>query len=247
MIDLHCHLLPGIDDGPDTLEQALELAQIAVSNGIQSCVVTPHVHPGRYENTAQSIAIEVEKFRDALAEANIGLNIAAAGEVRLSAEILDMFAQQQLPFLGEWQGQQVMLLELPHSHVPPGSDKLVKWLMDRGIRPMIAHPERNKGMMRELDQIKPFVELGCLFQLTAGSVAGSFGPAAELVAQHILEMGVVTILASDAHNAKHRPPNLEPGRRVVERLLGESASWDLVKNNPGDISKSNFSPLVTPV
>ena len=247
MIDLHCHLLPGIDDGPDTLEQALELAQIAVSNGIQSCVVTPHVHPGRYENNAQSIASEVEKFRDALAEANIDLNIAAAGEVRLSAEILDMFAQQQLPFLGEWQGQQVMLLELPHSHVPPGSDKLVKWLMDRGIRPMIAHPERNKGMMRELDQIKPFVELGCLFQLTAGSVAGSFGPAAELVAQHILEMGVVTILASDAHNAKHRPPNLEPGRRVVERLLGESVSWDMVKNNPGDISKSKFSPLVTPV
>ena len=247
MIDLHCHLLPGIDDGPDTLEQALELAQIAVSNGIQSAVVTPHVHPGRYENTAQSIAIEVEKFRDALAEANIDLNIAAAGEVRLSAEILAMFAQQQLPFLGEWQGQQVMLLELPHSHVPPGSDKLVKWLMDRGIRPMIAHPERNKGMMRELDQIKPFVELGCLFQLTAGSVAGSLGPAAELVAQHILEMGVVTILASDAHNAKHRPPNLEPGRRVVERLLGESVSWDMVKNNPGDISKSKFSLLVTPV
>lgn len=240
MIDLHCHLLPGIDDGPDTLEQALQLAQIAVTNGIQAAVVTPHVHPGRYENNAQSIAKDFDNFKRALLEAKIPLQVAAAGEVRLSAEILEMVAQQQIPFLGEWEGQQVMLLELPHSHVPPGSDKLVKWLMGRGICPMIAHPERNKGIMRELDQIKPFVELGCLFQLTSGSVAGSFGPAAELTAQHILEMGVVTILASDAHNVKHRPPDIEPGRRVVERLLGESVSWDMVVNNPGEIVKGRF-------
>jgi len=213
MIDLHCHLLPGIDDGPDTLEQALELARIAVANGITHAVVTPHIHPGRYENDAASIQQHLADYRAALVAEGIPLKLGFAGEVRLGAAVLMMVQQGQIPFYGEYEGKQVFLLELPHSHVPPGSDKLVKWLLDQNILPMIAHPERNKEIMRRLDKITPFVEMGCLFQLTASSVAGLFGEPALDTARALLEKGCVTILASDAHNAQHRPmPDNKPKR-----------------------------------
>jgi len=118
MIDLHCHLLPGIDDGPDTLEQALELARIAVANGITHSVVTPHIHPGRYENDAASIQQNLADYRAALVAEGIPLKLGFAGEVRLGAEVLMMVQQGQIPFYGEYEGKQVFLLELPHSHVP---------------------------------------------------------------------------------------------------------------------------------
>jgi len=241
MIDLHCHLLPGIDDGPDTLEDALALARLAVANGITHATVTPHVHPGRYENTAVSIAGVFREYVAALKAECIALELGMAGEVRISPEILPMVEQGLIPFLGEWQGKKVLLLELPHSHVPPGSDKLVQWLLDRHIQPMIAHPERNKDVMRNLDKITPFVELGCLFQLTAMSVAGRFGEAAEGRARDLLEMGVVTIIASDAHNTNHRPPDLEPGRAAAAAIVGEEESWQLVRDRPRLIAHRLFA------
>ncbi len=243
MIDLHCHLLPGIDDGPDTLEQALELARIAVANGITHSVLTPHIHPGRYENDAASIQAELKTFRAALETENIPLQLGFAGEVRLSAEIPMMIEQGQIPFYGELDGYHVFLLELPHSHVPPGSDKLVEWLLQRRIRPMIAHPERNKDIMRKPDKIQPFIELDCLFQLTAGSVAGDFGEAAQNTARLILETGKVSVLASDAHNALHRPPRLDHGRDAAAEIVGSDAAHELVFDRPRQLIQNQFADL----
>lgn len=243
MIDLHCHLLPGIDDGPDTLEQALELARIAVANGITHSVVTPHVHPGRYENDSASVERALATFRGALQAAGIPLQLGYAGEVRLSVEVLAMVEQERVPFYGEVDGYRVMLLELPHSHVPPGSDALVGWLLDRRIRPMIAHPERNKDVMRSLDKLQPFIEAGCLFQVTAGSVAGLFGDYALRVACAMLEAGHVTLLASDAHNRDFRPPRLDHGRDAAARLIGEKAARRLVYDSPRALVTSQFPDL----
>ncbi len=235
MIDLHCHLLPGIDDGPVTLDEALALARTAVANGIRKSVVTPHIQPGMYDNERENIAVSVESFRKAVNEAGIPLEIGMAAEVRIGAEILGMVAEERIPYLGSWQGQKVLLLELPHSHIPPGSDKLVKWLLDRGIRPMIAHPERNKDIIRDFNRIAPFVQLGCLFQITAGSVAGDFGPYARERAEQFLHNGWVTILASDAHNLGARPPRLDHGRDAAARIVGEEAAWGMVREVPEKI------------
>lgn len=243
MIDLHCHLLPGIDDGPDTLEQALELARIAVANGITHSVVTPHVHPGRYENDAASVQQSLTAYRSALAQAGIPLQLGFAGEVRLSVEVLAMVEQNRVPFYGEVDGYRIMLLELPHSHVPPGSDALVGWLLDRKIRPMIAHPERNKDVMRSLDKLQPFIDAECLFQVTAGSVAGLFGDYALRVACALLEAGHVTVLASDAHNRDFRPPRLDHGRDAAARLIGEKAARRLVYDTPRTLVTTQFPDL----
>lgn len=235
MIDLHSHLLPGVDDGAPDLHTALELARMAVSDGIDHMVLTPHIHPGRYENLLSNLTGHYSQFRAALAEADLSLRISLAGEVRLSAEVLPLLADEELPFLGRWEGKQVMLLELPHSHVPPGSDKLVSWLQARDILPMIAHPERNKGIMERLDRIKPFVEQGCLFQLTAMSVTGDFGEQAYIRAHEMLEQGWATVVASDAHNLAHRPPCLSAAYHKITATYGEALARQLFTSHPAKI------------
>ena len=243
MIDLHCHLLPGIDDGPATMEQSLELARLAVSNGITHSIVTPHIHPGRYENDAASIQACVAEFKAAIATNNIPLQLGFAGEVRLSAEVLMMVERQQIPFYGELDGYKIFLLELPHSHVPPGSDKLVQWLLDRKLRPMIAHPERNKDIMRKFDKVQPFIELGCLFQLTAGSIAGAFGAPAQASSRLMLETGKVTVIASDAHNLGARPPRLDHGRDAAAEIVGNELAAGMVQSTPAKLVAGQFADL----
>lgn len=241
MIDIHCHLLPAIDDGARDLDEALELCTLAVANGITHAVVTPHIHPGRWDNDRDSIAAVYAALSAALEQRAIPLALGMAAEVRISPEVVSMLPERRIPFLGQHEGKPVVLLELPHSHVPPGSDRLVEWMLRQDILPMIAHPERNKDVMRDLGKIEPFVALGCLMQLTAGSVAGRFGEGAERRAHEILERGWATVLASDAHNAKHRPPELEPGVAAAARIVGEAEARRLVSDAPLEIVAAQFA------
>lgn len=240
MIDLHSHLLPGIDDGAPDLETALELARVAVQDGITHMVCTPHIHPGRYDNTPASITAARDSLVAGLKAENISLHIAAAAEVRFGMELMLGIGQGQIPFLGEWQGKKVLLLELPHGEVPFGAERLTAWLLQRNIVPMIAHPERNKGIMRSPSKLKPFIQQGCLLQVTASSVSGRFGPAAQEIAHALLEEGVVTILASDAHNLDYRPPILSEGFEHAAELIGESQAELLVRHRPWQIAQSHF-------
>jgi len=232
MIDLHCHLLPGIDDGPETLDQAIALARHAVKSGITYAVVTPHVHVGRYKNDRPSIRGELVAFQAQLDRRNIPLRLGFGGEVRIGPEIMELVAENRIPFLGEKEGYKIILLEFPHGHVPVGSDKFATWLLKNKIRPLIAHPERNRQIMDDVNRLTPFVTMGCMLQVTAGSVAGLFGEHARRRAVDLLERGWVTILASDAHNLEHRPPELEPGRIAAAKVVGELESWKLVRETP---------------
>lgn len=240
MIDLHNHLLPGIDDGAPDLETALALARLAVADGTTHLVCTPHIHPGRYDNTPATIDAALLQLRDGLARHGIALAVAAAAEVRFGIELMVGIAQGSIPFLGQWQGKQVLLLEFPHGEVPFGAERLTAWLLQRGIVPMLAHPERNKGLMRTPGRLKAFLEQGCLLQVTAASVAGRFGPAAQALAHDLLEQDVVTILASDAHNLEHRPPLLSEGLQHAARLVGERRADALVRHNPWEIARQHF-------
>jgi protein-tyrosine phosphatase len=235
VIDLHCHLLPGIDDGPEDLATALSLARHAVAAGIVTSVVTPHMHPGRYDNRADNIRNAAQQFQQVLDAEGISLRILCAAEVRLDHEILSWVGEEHIPYLGHWRGERVMLLEFPHSHIPVGADKLVTWLLKQGIRPMIAHPERNKDILRSTDKLIPFVRMGCLLQVTAGAVAGAFGEYAQARAADLLARGWVTVLASDAHNMDARPPELEPGRIAAAKIVGEDESWKMVRYRPAEI------------
>jgi len=240
MIDLHNHLLPGIDDGSPDLETSLALARLAVQDGITHMVCTPHIHPGRYDNTPKTIQTAQARFVEGLAAANIPLTVSAAAEVRFGVEVITDIQQEAIPFLGDWEGTKVLLLEFPHEGIPFGAENLISWLLQQNITPMLAHPERNKGIMRTPSRLKPYIELGCLLQVTASSVTGFFGPVAKNISQDLIEQGLVTILASDAHNLRHRPPILSEGLRQAARIIGDAKAEAMVYGTPWAIAQGHF-------
>lgn len=241
MIDLHCHLLPGIDDGAEDMATALALARMAMDGGTTHMVCTPHMHPGRYENTASSIAESLTGLRQALHEAGIPLQVGWAAEVRFDMEIMIKVPAGQIPFIGRWQDKDVMLLEFPHSEIPFGAERLTQWLLQRNVLPMIAHPERNKGVMRTPSRLKAFIDQGCLLQVTAGALVGRFGERAQEIAEELLRDDEVAVLASDAHNLEHRPPLLGEGFDQAVRLVGEVRAEALVLHNPWKIAMQHFA------
>ena len=129
MIDVHCHLFPGIDDGPRTLEAAIALARRAVAGGIVKSIVTPHILPHRYDNTLAGIRAAAVQFRAELEARDIALEIGYAAEVRIGPEIMVLAEEGTLPLLGHAEGYGLVLLEFPDSHILPGSDKLAAWLL----------------------------------------------------------------------------------------------------------------------
>jgi len=231
MIDIHCHFLPGIDDGPDTMAEAVALGRIAYDDGITHSIVTPHIHPGRWENDAVSIRGHVAAYKQALQDAGVPLRISFAAEVRLTDFIFKQLEMLQLPFLGKLDGYSLMLLEFPHSHLIPGADQLAGWLIKKQIRPVIAHPERNKSVMRDPELLNPFLRIGCLLQVTAGSLTGKFGSKSEGVALQLLAEDKISFVATDAHNIKARPPILSEAFVLVSRLKGAEYAGRLFGGN----------------
>lgn len=235
MIDLHSHLLYGIDDGATDVQDAIELARTAVADGIEAMVLTPHVHPGRYSNTQSSLVSRFEEFRQALQAHDVPLKVKLGGEVRLGVESLELLLEDEIPFLGTVDGYRVMLLEFPHQMVPVGSERFIEKLLQFKIRPLIAHPERNKAIMAQPEKLAWYVNSGCWLQLTAGSIAGRFGEPAHETAVKILENEWAHVIATDAHNLQHRPPQLAEGRDAAAAVIGEAAASKLVVDNPARI------------
>lgn len=232
MIDMHSHILPGIDDGASDLSEALQLLQLAAADGVRLQVLTPHLHVGRYDNTQASLQAAFARFRQQVAAAGIAIELRLAAEVRIGAEILQLVAGDELPWLGRWEGRRVLLLEFPHSQVPVGGINLVNWLVQREVLPMIAHPERNRELLTQPAKLGPFLQAGCLTQVTAGSLTGNFGLGPRAFAEQLLRDGQVTLLATDCHNLAYRPPNLGAGRAAAAALVGESAAGRLVEEHP---------------
>lgn len=233
MIDIHCHLIPGIDDGPTDVPGALQLAQALVADGVRHVVCTPHVFPGRFENRASNISEEFDKLVRALAEHKIPLGLSFAGEVRLTPEVLELLARNELPFLGQVNGAHTMLLEMPDGQVPVGAERFVDKLLSHHIRPVIVHPERNRALIDEPDRLEDFVDMGCFVQLTASSVTGHFGSKVQAAARVFLDEGWVQAVASDAHNLGGRQPRMSAAAAWLKTHYGAEAANQLVELGPG--------------
>ncbi|HMN82543.1 MAG TPA: hypothetical protein PKA20_21825 [Burkholderiaceae bacterium] len=242
MVDLHCHYLPAVDDGARTLEEALELARAAVADGIETAVLTPHIHPGRYQNTLSTLKTEIALFRAALVEEQIPLKTLLGGEVRLMTDSLRLLDAGELPIIGTHHGKLVVLLEFPHDHLPVGALSAVRHLRKRGVGALIAHPERNRDIMRDWRKLEPFIsDQGALAQVTAGSLCGEFGKVARDVALRLVAERLVRVVASDAHNLAHRPPLMREARAVLVEQFGEKVAERLTRTNPTRIVEGNFN------
>jgi protein-tyrosine phosphatase len=232
MIEIHAHLLPGIDDGPETLQDSLALAQAFVNDGVRHVVATPHVFPGRFNNTRTTIEHAVEQFQKELLANEIDLAVQVAGEVRLSEDVIALFEQEELPYLGELEGYRTLLLELPDGQIPLGTDKLVAWLIKRGVRPVIAHPERNRVVRDRPEAAKELLDMGCLLQITAGALTGQFGSKVQQSAQALVKADWVSAVASDAHNLASRPPCLSSAFEWLSDRHGHDTAQRLCISGP---------------
>ena len=245
MIDLHCHYLPGVDDGARTLDDALALIRASSETGVVHSVLTPHVYPGVWDNTGESLMTVFERLQAAVVEAGIPMTLSLGAEVRLHPESLEAMLADRLPLIGELDGDRIMLLEFPDGNIPPGALQACQMMIRKGIRPMIAHPERNKDVMRDPDRIRAFLDAGCLTQVTAASVIGQFGEPALKAAHQLLAMGLISIVATDAHNLMHRPPLLHFARDAIRRSYGPGLAYRLTEELPGLIVSSDREAVPT--
>lgn len=241
MIDLHCHFLPGVDDGARTMDDALALAKASVANGITHAVLTPHVHPGFFNNRLSTLLPVFDRYQGELKSAGIDLRVSLGAEVRLHPDAFDLLAAGDLPVIGSLGNDRIVLLEFPDGQIPAGAAAACRHFADRDIRLMLAHPERNKEVMRDPSRITSFVDAGCLLQVTAASVIGRFGPQALACAHHLLARGLVAVVATDSHNLAHRPPLLREARDAIAKLYGLGNAHRVTEEMPGAIVQSIFA------
>ncbi len=232
MIDLHCHMLPGIDDGAPDRATAVAMARCAVADGIRVTACTPHIYPGMYENTRDGIALAVEAFRQVLAEEGIELELVVGADTHLTPDLVSGIRNLQIPTLN---GSRYLLLEPPHHSVPPRFEESVFQLRSAGIVPVITHPERLSWIESHYPVFQRLVHGGAWMQVTAGSLTGRFSKRAQYWGERMLDEGMVHILATDSHHIDRRPPLLAEGRAAAARRVGEEEAWHMVRTRPRGI------------
>lgn len=235
MIDLHCHYLHGVDDGARTLEEGLRLAKAAEMNGITEAVLTPHFHPPIYSWKIDDLTVVKDELEAAMKADDIRLTLHLGAEVRLSGETIDVLTEADVPLIGMLDGMGILLVEFPDGRIPVGMEEACRYLLRNGIRPLIAHPERNREVMVNVDRIAGFHAMGCLLQITAGSLLGSFGRRALSTSFELLSRNLVGAVASDSHNLLHRPPLMREARDLLRRNYGSQFAQRLTESTPGDI------------
>jgi protein-tyrosine phosphatase len=220
VIDIHSHILPGVDDGARTLDESLDMLRMAVDGGVTVQVLTPHIHFGRFDNQKADLEQRFTIFQDQVDDANIKIGLQLGSEVRIGSEIMQLVAQDAIPTLGVYNGKKTFLLEFPRIEVPVGYENLVKWLVNKNYLPIIVHPERNQTFVRHPQKLDVLTDMGCPLQITASSLTGLFGDEAQHNAELLLQDGRVSAIASDCHNLKGRKPNLIEGV-VAAKLLAD--------------------------
>jgi protein-tyrosine phosphatase len=235
VIDLHAHILPGIDDGPRSLEEALEMARLAVADGITTMVATPHLFRRksvefRELNRPDVIRQAVARLNEKLREEEINLTILPGCEIPLFIDIIKFIDDQLILTINDT--ERYICLEMPDTVIPPATDDIIFQLKSRGITPIITHPERNLIFYEMPDKLRRFISLGCLAQITARSLTRGFGWGVSRFAKRLVRNGLVHLMASDAHNVAKRPPGMGDALKKLNKMVGERRAQDMVETNP---------------
>jgi protein-tyrosine phosphatase len=229
VFDLHCHLLPAIDDGALDLDMALDMARMAVEDGIRTVVCTPHIYPGVYENNRAGIEAAVTRMQRELDARGIALTLAVGADVHLAPRLAEAIAEGRVPTLAE---SRYLLLEPPHHTAPPRFEDAVFELMAAGFVPVITHPERLNWVEDHFDVFTRLGERGAWLQITGGALTGRFGRRVRYWAERFVGEGHAMVLATDAHHPQRRPPLLAEAREAAARLVGDSEARHLVATRP---------------
>ena len=238
MIDLHCHMLPGIDDGAQTLDDSLAMARAAVADGTTTLACTPHIYPGLFDNTPQTIAIAHATFMAALRAENIPLNIVLGSDIQIVPDLVSKLRTGRVLTLN---GGRYFLFEPPH-HVPaPMMLELVHSTLAAGFVPVITHPERLAYAATKYNEFREAAKQGAWLQVTGAALTGRFGPGAQKLSERMLADGLVHIIASDGHNMNSRPPTMAAAYARAAQLVGDAEAQRLCIERPQAIV-DNVSP-----
>jgi protein-tyrosine phosphatase len=229
MIDIHSHILPGVDDGPGTLEEAAAMVQMAARTGTTDMVASPHAN-AKFLYTPEAVAAKCRELDKAAGHV---IHIRPGCQLALIGSVLD--DALECPSRYTIDGAGYLLVELSARVIPAGIERILTRFQDIGVTPIITHPERNDALRRQRAHLERWVDSGCLVQVTAQSLTGSFGKPAQCAAEELIERGWVHAVASDAHDLKYRPPLLSDAYWTVSRRYGDEAARVLFIDNPAAV------------
>lgn len=236
-VDIHSHILPGVDDGPRTLEESIELAREAAANGITDIVATPHLNADFISYDPVERHGARERLSQALAERSIGVTIHLGAEIRVAPNLLAILRGPDSPALA---GGKYLLLEFSFADIPAFAEQVFFELQTAGYKPILAHPERNAQIQRDPRAVlAPMLEAGILMQINSTSLTGGLGSASRHTAIQMLERGWAHIMASDSHYPGERGPNFREAVTVAANYVGVEKAQALVRENPRRVIDGN--------
>jgi len=241
LVDIHTHVLPGLDDGPRTMDDSLRMCELYVAQGVTTIVATPHLCDPRFGVAPEAVRRGVAELSAACSKRGLDLEILPGGDVRLEPELLEDYDRGRALALAET--GKYLLLELPLQSAPRIEGLLFE-LSLRGVSIILSHPERNLELAHRPARLAELVEAGCLVQITAGSFFGVFGAAAKRTAERFLKAALVHVVASDAHSPRGRRPDLRRAADFLASTAGEKVARDLLQRNPERIVRGE--PLEAP-
>lgn len=239
-VDIHCHLLPGIDDGAGDFEESLAMARLSVAQGVDTIVVTPHQCGAFACNRGDDIRRRTDDLQENLRAAGVPLKVLPGADVRIEDDLVETIESGDTLTLGDHRRH--VLLELPHELYFP-LEPVIEGLRRIGVTGVLSHPERNGGLLQRPGIVDELVEAGCLMQVTAGSLLGAFGPASQAMAERMVKRGAVHFLSTDAHGPKSRRPRLGDAWIVAARHAGERAATLWCREFPLAVAQGRDVPL----
>jgi protein-tyrosine phosphatase len=230
MIDLHTHILPGLDDGIETEEEAVEFARMAVADGVQIMVATPHCKDGHWVNDRETVLASVAKLKELLREEGVELAIEPGAEVHLCEDLIERIRDGRALTLAD--NGKTLLLELSLTQYPVELDNLIFKLKLAGVEPLFAHPERIRYFQDDIARYESAIRLGGWGQITTGSIMGLFGHEVQEFSEEILRKGLAHALASDGHSLRARNPVLSEALSAMIPIIGEQRALAMCNEGP---------------
>jgi protein-tyrosine phosphatase len=237
MIDLHCHILPGLDDGAANLSVSTEMAKAFVADGVSVVACTPHILPGLYHNSGPQIRRVTTNLQQYLDSKGIPLRLVTGADNHITPSFVAELKSGHLLSLAD---TRYVLVEPPHHIAPPRMEELFFSLLVAGYVPILTHPERLTWIQSHYQVIQRLVHAGVWMQVTAGSLTGGFGRNARYWGERMLDEGCVHLLATDAHDVSRRPPNLSQAREFAAERLGDTEAQHLVVTRPEGVLRNDF-------
>ena len=231
-IDIHCHILPGVDDGPETVEESLEMVEMAAESGTSHIFCTPHVYPEVYDTNQDSIKRAVGELVNKLPDR---VKLFFGGDVRIVPDLVERLEKQEVPTLN---GSPYILIEFPSQILPHYTGRLIFNLRRKGLIPIVTHPERCACFARDFTALQVLRDQGCMFQLTAMSLLKDVTKQLRKVAYTMIENGFADFIASDGHSPRHRAPVLSKAYDEIRRRFSQNLAEELFFENPQKILAS---------